>query len=69
MHYRNDIIELRRGQNFLAVRRETIGGEIRYIGSVDGLECVTGVTREAAVSSLIRRAIHQSADSREAQSW
>lgn len=60
MNYRQDTIELRRGQQILAVRSQVIGGQVRFIGSLDGRECVEACSREAAVGSLIRRAIFQS---------
>jgi hypothetical protein len=36
-------------------RSQFIEGVVRYIGLVDGKACVTSVTKEGAVCSLLRR--------------
>lgn len=55
MHYNVEKVELRRGTQTLTITQEFIEGVVRYIGCVDGKACVTSVTREGAVCSLLRR--------------
>lgn len=45
----------------LSVRRETAGGRFWFSGFLDGRQCVSARTREAAIQALLRRATHASA--------
>jgi hypothetical protein len=60
MRFRTHNIELRRGQQHLAVRQKAVDGQVRFIGLLDGIECVSAASRETAINSLIRRVVHQS---------
>lgn len=55
MRYNVETMELRRGSQTLTITQEFINGVVRYIGRVDGRDCVTALTKESAVCSLLRR--------------
>jgi len=57
MYHRTDIIHLRRGAQQLSIGCEFEDGAPRYVGSIDGNRCVTSITREGAVSALLRHAV------------
>lgn len=57
MRSRTHSIHFRRGQQFLAVRRELIDDRVVFIGSINGTPCVSSSTKEGAVRSLIRRKV------------
>ena len=61
MFHRTDIIHLRRGAQQLSIASEYDDGAVRFVGSIDGNRCVTSITREGAVSALLRRAAHDGA--------
>jgi hypothetical protein len=57
MQCRTETIRLRRGSQQLTINPEIIDGLTRYVGSVDGNPCITSITREGAMSGLLRRVI------------
>lgn len=57
MFFRTEAIHLRQGGQQLSIEHEIEGGMIRYVGSIDGSRCVTSITREGALSALLRRHI------------
>jgi len=57
MHCRIETIHLRRGSQQLAIDPIIQDGLIRYVGSVDGNRCVTSITKEGALSGLLRRVV------------
>ena len=59
---RTETIHLRRGSQSLSIAPEIEDGLVRYVGSIDGSRCVTSITREGAVSALLRRAVHSAAN-------
>ncbi|WP_343698416.1 hypothetical protein [Caulobacter sp.] len=57
MFYRTETINLRRGAHQLSIGCEFTQTCKRYVGSVDGAACVTSMTREGAVSALLRHVV------------
>ncbi|MBX3477765.1 MAG: hypothetical protein KF910_09160 [Brevundimonas sp.] len=43
----------------LSVHQQWSDGRAFYVGIIDGSQCVSAPSREAAVSALLRRAIHR----------
>lgn len=57
MYHRTQTITLRRGAQHLSVGCEFTDTCTRYVGCVDGAPCVTSITREGAVSALLRHVV------------
>ncbi len=57
MFYRTETIHLRRGAQHLSIGCEFTETCKRYVGSIDGSACVTSMTREGAVSALLRHVV------------
>ena len=57
MFLRTETIHLRHGGQQLSISYEVEDGMTRYVGSIDGSRCVTSITREGALSALLRRRI------------
>jgi len=55
MRFRNEIIQIQRGRQALAIRRDNARGAVQFIGTIDGRHCVSSPTREGAMSALLRR--------------
>jgi len=57
MFHRTETINLRRGTQHLSIGCEFTESCKRYVGCVDGAACVTSMTREGAVSALLRHVV------------
>ena len=56
MRSRPHYIHFRRGRQLFGVRRVTAGDRLQFVGSLNGINCGTWPTKEAAVQGLLRRA-------------
>lgn len=59
MRHRIHTITAPIGWPMLGVHQKWSDGRTIYVGTIDGRKCVSAPSREAAVSALLRRAVHQ----------
>ncbi len=55
MRYKVGIMDLRRGNQTLAIARQFVEGAVYYVGHIHGCACVRSLTKERAVCGLLRR--------------
>jgi len=56
MKARHHFIHFRIGQQFFRMRRHMSGGQVWFVGSLNGIDCGFWPTKEAAIRNLLRRA-------------
>jgi hypothetical protein len=62
MLHHNQIVMSPQGWRTLTIDQHHQAGQTRYVGAIDGRPCLTALTREAAASALLRRALQSRRD-------